>query len=95
MFKDKTSQLPKTLREIVDAALPDLAAKWDESLEMKVAVQASDYIKDSNFSPAMFWKEVSDTLLARKEPVTIQPGGERDAGNTAYLVYYSHPKPRS
>ena len=43
----------------------------------------------------MFWKEVSDTLLARKEPVTIEPGGYRDAGNTAYLVYYSHPKPRS
>lgn len=94
LFKDKASQLPKTLREVVDAALPDLAAKWDASSEMKVAVKASDYIKDNHFSPSMFWGEVSDTLRARKEPVIIQPGGERDAGNTAYLVYHSHPKPR-
>lgn len=86
LFKDKTTPMPKTLNELVDAALPDLAAKWEASNEVSVLVQASNYDKDGVYAPSTFWDAVANRLAQLGEPVTIKSGNYRDGGNTAFII---------
>jgi hypothetical protein len=86
LFKDKTTPMPKTLNELVDAALPDLAAKWDASNEVSVSVKASDYDKGGFYVPTAFWDAVENRLSLLGEPVTVRSGNYRDGGNTAFII---------